>query len=156
MQPSCRLLLGALQQAVSAITDYLGEQPAGLDAELQRAYFDAMHFCRVAELFGENSLFDISLLPATARSKARRSILCLRNVVPAPFWLRPAQARSSVLFSATLSPRRFHADMLGLPAGSARIDVESPFQSRQLRVCLAEHVSTRYQHRHPRWAPWSN
>ena len=85
-------LLGALQQAVSAITDYLGEQPAGLDAELQRAYFDAMHFCRVAELFGEHSLFDISLLQATARSKARRSILCLRNVVPAPFWL-PAWRR---------------------------------------------------------------
>ncbi|MDA0426346.1 ATP-dependent DNA helicase [Stutzerimonas frequens] len=141
-------LLGALQQAVSAITDYLGEQPAGLDAELQRAYFDAMHFCRVAELFGEHSLFDISLLPATARNKARRSILCLRNVVPAPFLApRLAQARSSVLFSATLSPRRFHADMLGLPAASAWIDVESPFQSRQLRVCLAEHVSTRYQHR---------
>ena len=38
-------------------------------------------------------------------------------------------------------------DGLGLPAGSAWIDVESPFQSRQLRVCLAEHVSTRYQHR---------
>jgi len=149
VQPELPLkLLGALQQAVSAITDYLGEQPAGLDAELQRAYFDAMHFCRVAELFGEHSLFDISLLPATARSKARRSILCLRNVVPAPFLApRLAQARSSVLFSATLSPRRFQADMLGLPAGSAWIDVESPFQSRQLRVCLAEHVSTRYQHR---------
>ncbi|UWG62589.1 ATP-dependent DNA helicase [Stutzerimonas stutzeri] len=149
VQPELPLkLLGALQQAVSAITDYLGEQPAGLDAKLQRAYFDAMHFCRVAELFGEHSLFDISLLPATARSKARRSILCLRNVVPAPFLApRLAQARSSVLCSATLSPRRFHADMLGLPAGSAWIDVESPFQSRQLRVCLAEHVSTRYQHR---------
>ncbi len=149
VQPELPLkLLGALQQAVSAITDYLGEQPAGLDAELQRAYFDAMHFCRVAELFGEHSLFDISLLPATARSKARRSILCVRNVVPAPFLApRLAQARSSVLFSATLSPRRFHADMLGLPAGSAWIDVESPFESRQLRVCLAEHVSTRYQHR---------
>ena len=93
VQPELPLkLLGALQQAVSAITDYLGEQPAGLDAELQRAYFDAMHFCRVAELFGEHSLFDISLLPATARSKARRSILCVRNVVPAPFWL-PARRR---------------------------------------------------------------
>ncbi|OCX95297.1 MAG: ATP-dependent DNA helicase [Pseudomonas sp. CO183] len=149
VQPESPLkLLGALQQAVSAITDYLGEQPAGLDADLQRAYFDAMHFCRVAELFGAHSLFDVSLLPATARSKARRSILCLRNVVPAPFLApRLAQARSSVLFSATLSPRRFHADMLGLPAASAWIDVESPFQSRQLRVCLAEHVSTRYQDR---------
>ncbi|EWC39980.1 ATP-dependent DNA helicase [Stutzerimonas stutzeri KOS6] len=141
-------LLGALQQAVSAITDYLGEQPDGLDAQLQRAYFDAMHFCRVAELFGEHSLFDISLLPPKSAGGSRRSCLCLRNVVPAPFLApRLKQARSSVLFSATLNPRQFHADMLGLPAGSAWITVESPFQSRQLRVCLAEHISTRYQHR---------
>jgi len=149
VQPELPLkLLGALQQAVSAVTDYLGEQPGGLDAELQRAYFDAMHFCRVAELFGEHSLFDISLLPATGRGKTKRSMLCLRNVVPAPFLApRLEQARSTVLFSATLNPRRFHADMLGLPTGSAWIEVESPFQADQLRVCLAAHVSTRYQHR---------
>ncbi|MAF88118.1 MAG: ATP-dependent DNA helicase, partial [Pseudomonas sp.] len=149
VQPELPLkLLGALQQAVSAVTDYLGEQPGGLDAELQRAYFDAMHFCRIAEQFGEHSLFDISLLPATGRGKNKRSMLCLRNVVPAPFLApRLEQARSTVLFSATLNPRRFHADMLGLPTGSAWIEVESPFQADQLRVCLAEHVSTRYQHR---------
>jgi len=149
VQPELPLkLLGALQQVVSAVTDYLGEQPGGLDAELQRAYFDAMHFCRVAELFGEHSLFDISLLPATGRGKTKRSMLCLRNVVPAPFLApRLKQARSTVLFSATLNPRRFHADMLGLPTGSAWIEVESPFQADQLRVCLADHVSTRYQHR---------
>ncbi|WP_213574405.1 ATP-dependent DNA helicase [Stutzerimonas kunmingensis] len=149
VQPELPLkLLGALQQAVSAVTDYLREQPGGLDTELQRAYFDAMHFCRIAELFGEHSLFDISLLPATGRGKTKRSMLCLRNVVPAPFLApRLEQARSTVLFSATLNPRRFHADMLGLPTGSAWIEVESPFQADQLRVCLAEHVSTRYQHR---------
>src|SRR3546814_19764092 len=72
VQPELPLkLLGALQQAVSAVTDYLGEQPGGLDAELQRAYFDAMHFCRLAEQFGQHSLFDIRMLPAT-RSDARR------------------------------------------------------------------------------------
>ncbi len=149
VQPELPLkLLGALQQTVSAVTDYLGEQPGGLDAELQRAYFDAMHFCRIAEQFGEHSLFDISLLPATGRGKTKRSMLCLRNVIPAPFLApRLEQARSTVLFSATLNPRRFHADMLGLPTGSAWIEVESPFQADQLRVCLAEHVSTRYQHR---------
>ena len=75
----------------------------GLDAELQRAYFDAMHFCRIAEQFGEHSLFDISLLPATGRGKNKRSMLCLRNVVPAPFLApRLEQARSTVLFSATM------------------------------------------------------
>src|SRR3546814_15169459 len=77
-----------------------------------------MHFCRIAEQFGEHSLFDISLLPATGRGKTKRSMLCLRNVVPAPFLApRLEQARSTVLLAATLNPRRFFADMLGLPTG---------------------------------------
>jgi len=147
-------LLGALQQAVSAITDYLGENPGGLDPELQRAYFDAMHFCRVAELFGEHSLFDCNLLPTPSRNKTSLSRLTLRNVVPAPFLApRLALARSCVLFSATLSPRRFYADTLGLPSASVWLDVESPFRSEQLRVRLARHVSTRYQHRAASLAP---
>ncbi len=140
-------LLAALQQAVGAITDYLGENPGGLDPELQRAYFDAMHFCRVAELFGAHSLFDCSLLP-TPSGKGNLSRLTLRNVVPAPFLApRLALARSCVLFSATLSPRRFYADTLGLPPTSVWLDVESPFDSQQLRVRLASQVSTRYQDR---------
>jgi Rad3-related DNA helicase len=43
-------------------------------------------------------------------------------------------ARSSVLFSATLSPRRYYADLLGTPADTVWIDVESPFSAEQLQV----------------------
>ncbi len=147
-------LLAALQQAVGAITDYLGENPGGLDPDLQRAYFDAMHFCRVAELFGEHSLFDCSLLPSPSGNGNKLSRLTLRNVVPAPFLApRLALARSCVLFSATLGPRRFYADTLGLPPASVWLDVESPFRSEQLRVHLASHVSTRYQDRAASLAP---
>jgi len=59
-------LILALQQAISAITEYLGEHPSGLDPALQNAYFEATHFCRIAELFGEHSLFDCSA-PAERR-----------------------------------------------------------------------------------------
>ncbi len=41
-------LLGALQQAVADITDYMVEHPAALDSQLQNFYFDALHFTRMA------------------------------------------------------------------------------------------------------------
>jgi DNA excision repair protein ERCC-2 len=145
-------LLSALQQAVSAITEHLSENPTGLDPALQSVYFDAMHFCRLAELFGDHSLFDCTLLPT--RSEARVSVLCLRNVLPAPF-LKPRllEARSCVLFSATLSPQRFYADTLGLPLNHVWLDVDSPFQSEQLQVRLARHISTRYHDRYASLQP---
>ncbi|WP_313084705.1 ATP-dependent DNA helicase [Pseudomonas sp.] len=143
-----QVLINALQQAVSAITDYLGEHPAGLEPALQAAYFDAMHFCRLAELHGDHSLVDCTLLPAHGRSSAKTSVLCLRNVVPASFLApRIAEARSCVLFSATLTPQRFYADTLGVPANRVWIDVESPFRAEQLQVRHARHISTRFRDR---------
>ncbi len=141
-------LILALQQAISAITEYLGEHPSGLDPTLQNAYFEATHFCRIAELFGEHSLFDCSLLPARRQNAGRVSLLCIRNVLPAPF-LEPRlrQARTAVLFSATLSPRQFYADTLGLPVNNVWLEAQSPFSAEQLQVRLARHISTRYEHR---------
>ncbi|WP_165679086.1 ATP-dependent DNA helicase, partial [Metapseudomonas otitidis] len=76
-------LLGALQNAVTAITDHLAEQPgAPLDPALMTFYFDALHFTRMAELFDTHSLFDLN---ACGSGRNRHSTLCLRNLVPAPF-----------------------------------------------------------------------
>ncbi len=138
----------ALQKAVAAITEHLSEHPTEVNPALQRFYFDALHFTRVLELFDEHSLFDVSL--ATPRS----ALLCLRNVVPAPF-LKPRleAARSVALFSATLSPRQFYADTLGLPDTTAWVDVPTPFSPEQLSVRLAGHISTRFQHREASLAP---
>ena len=87
-------LLTALQGATTAITDLLVEQGGILDAAVQRFYFDALQFVRLAELFGDHSLCDVS------GADARTSTLCLRNIVPAPF-LKPrfAVSHSTTLFS---------------------------------------------------------
>ena len=63
-------------------------------------------------------------------------------------FLRPRflAARTTTLFSATLTPMRFHADLLGLPPDVAWVDVESPFDASQLRVTVAP-LSTRFAHR---------
>ncbi len=60
---------------------------------------------------------------------------------------------SVVLFSATLTPREFYLDLLGLPETTRWVDVESPFSPDQLEVQLVRHISTRYQHRDDSIAP---
>ncbi|MDU9037817.1 ATP-dependent DNA helicase [Pseudomonas corrugata] len=139
-------LLQALSLCTTAIGDYLNDHPQGLDGDLQAFYFEALQFGRVAESFNEHFLFDIH-----KRELGRQrslSTLCLRNVVPAGF-LRPrlTAARSSVLFSATLSPRHYYADLLGTPADTVWIDVESPFHAGQLDVQVVSRISTRFAHR---------
>lgn len=143
----------ALQQTIAEITDFLAENPTWVDAGLQRFYFDALHFSRLAETFGTHSLFDITL-QADARSRHPRSVLCIRNVLPAPF-LSPrfGAARSATLFSATLSPWHFYSDTLGLPEDTVCIDVESPFTAEQLSVRIVGDLSTRYQHRDASLSP---
>jgi DNA excision repair protein ERCC-2 len=151
-----RTFAAALQQAASAITEHLAANPAGVDSGLLQFYFDLLQFTRLLDTFGTHSLFDITREdkgPSPGR-RAAGSTLCIRNVVPASF-LKPrfAAARSTVLFSATLTPWNFYADMLGLPDDTAWLDVPAPFRAEQLSVRIASHVSTRYAHRSRSLAP---
>lgn len=139
-------LLQALGLCTSAMGDYFNDHPDALNGDLQAFYFDALQWAKVAELFNEHFIFDISKRQYSGTRSS--STLCLRNVVPAEF-IRPrlTAARSSVLFSATLSPRHYYADLLGLPADTAWVDVESPFKAEQLQVRIVDAISTRYVHR---------
>jgi len=139
-------LLQALSSCTARIGDYLNDHPQGLDSGLQNFYFEMLQFGRVAELFDAHYLFDIS--KRDLERKRPLSQLCLRNVVPAAFiGPRLSAARSSVLFSATLSPRHYYADLLGTPADTVWIDVESPFSADQLQVQIVSRISTRFAHR---------
>ncbi|GIZ50450.1 ATP-dependent DNA helicase [Noviherbaspirillum aridicola] len=138
----------ALQQASSAITDFMTEHPAHADAALTEFYFDVLHFLRMAESFGPHSLCDLSRRPGYG------TLLCIRNVVPAPFLApRFAAAQCSTLFSATLQPWHYYSDLLGLPDDAACVDIESPFDARQLSVRIASGISTRWQERDASLAP---
>lgn len=142
----------ALRHALSAITEYLTDNPTTVDAALQGFYFDALHFSRMVELHDTHSLFDIE---KGARHASEGGVqLCIRNVIPAPFLApRFAAAHCTVLFSATLSPWHFYSDTLGLPEQSAWIDVESPFDAQQLSVHIESRISTRYRDRDKSVAP---
>ena len=147
-------LMEALQKACTAITDHLAQHPQdATDSPLQRWFFEALHFQRVAEGFGDHSMCDLTARdaptePGTRRIGANQPRLSIRCLVPAPLLKdRWSATHGATLFSATLAPMDALADLLGLPADTLRIDVPSPFSSQQLKVQVARHISTRWSDR---------
>ncbi|MDQ2734715.1 MAG: ATP-dependent DNA helicase, partial [Pseudomonadota bacterium] len=141
-------ITACLAEVCAGITECLAEGPDEIDADLLRFYFDALHFQRLSESFGAHSMFDATTEPAVGRSTRVHTTLSIRNIVPARF-LRPRFAASvtTVLFSATLTPHRFYADMLGLPSDTAWLDVPPPFERSQLVVKVDSSISTRFADR---------
>lgn len=137
---------------LKALDTYISQQSALADQavlfpeHVQKLFFDALAFYGLAEEFAEHSLFDIT--------HPEHATFTIRNVVPAPFLkLRFAHSSCVVLFSATLSPREFYLNLLGLPDTTRWLDVESPFSSDQLDVRLVPQISTRFRHRTDSIAP---
>ncbi|MBD8573020.1 ATP-dependent DNA helicase [Pseudomonas syringae] len=145
--------LASLTGCITALGDYFNEHPQQVHAAaLQGLYLEMIGFTRIAELFDEHFIFDV-LVRDIGRQRSR-SRLSLRNVVPARFiGPRLNAARSTVLFSATLTPQRFYTDLLGLPGTTVWVDVESPFHHAQLQVNIISRISTRYTHRQASLAP---
>ena len=141
-------LVGALQQHTADLSEHLALDATAPDARVQTWLFEVMHFLRVAEVFGDHSLVEITLAGTAARTRAPRPRLAIRNLVPAPH-LQPRwqAAHSATLFSATLSPMDHAIQLLGLPRDVARLEVPSPFDPAQLQVRITPHISTRYQDR---------
>jgi DNA excision repair protein ERCC-2 len=144
--------LRALQQCIGLIQERMNQAPAEVDVQVLQFFYQALQFNRVAELFDEHFIFDIS--QREGQRKRRLATLCLRNVTPARLLApRMQAARSVTLFSATLSPRHFYTDLLGMPADTAWLEVAAPFRAEQLEVRIASQVSTRYRERQASLAP---
>ncbi len=138
----------ALHRVVTRITDFLADHPTHNEAGLLNFYFHALQFATLAESFGSHSMFDITRHKIRSSLMDENSTLCIRNIVPAAFLKeRFLAAQSSTLFSATLSPSYFYADMLGLPEKTPFMDVQSPFRPEQLQVKVVHQISTRFRRR---------
>ena len=139
--------IAALRETTALVGEQLADSPQAVDDATLRFYFDALQFGRLADSFDTHSLFDVSV-------QQRDVTVCIRNVIPAPF-LGPrfAATRSTVLFSATLSPQHYYADTLGIPTDAAWLDVDAPFKAEQLTVRIVGDVSTRYARREASLAP---
>ena len=134
-------LIQSLTALCSDIGAYLADNPTANNPDLLQFYFDGLQFNRLSESFSDHSLFDVTI-------HNKDSVLCVRNIVPAPFLKSRFKAtHTSALFSATLSPWNYYGDLLGMPGDTAWVDVQSPFSADQLVVNVIDTLSTRYSDR---------
>lgn len=152
-------LAAPLQLAISAIADHLADEPAGVDSALLNFLFEASAFARRLDDFGPHALLALARPDGGERApavttKPPPTRLCVHNLLPAPFLApRWGAVHTATLFSATLTPTAFHRDLLGLPDDCVAIDVESPFEPRQLAVHVARRISTRWPDREASLVP---
>ncbi|MBW2939741.1 ATP-dependent DNA helicase [Zhongshania aquimaris] len=144
----------ALYGLISAITDYLTDNPAA--AEVQNVLFTALGFLRLADKFDEHSLctLEFETFAGSVRAKPGSAKLLIDNLIPADHLAqRFIDAVSTILFSATLSPAGYHQDLLGLPQTTNFIDIESPFAKEQIDLRLVTTISTRHHDREDSLVP---
>jgi DNA excision repair protein ERCC-2 len=139
-----RLVL-SLQDFAAVVGEQLALEPTAMQAhsELLEFYFEALHWLRVGEQWGEDMRCE---LRRTARSQSLSvDLLCLD---PARLLAqRHAQWQALIVFSATLSPAHWVHSRMGLTGEAVHRRLDSPFKPEQLVVDLALDVDTRYRQR---------
>lgn len=85
----------ALQRHSAALSDHLALEPEGAHAAgLQDWLFEAQRFLRVAEVFDQHSLVDLTPAPRAA-GRARQPVLNIRNLDPARCCSRAGRPRTA-------------------------------------------------------------
>jgi DNA excision repair protein ERCC-2 len=115
--------------------------------DLLDLYFTVSGFIKISEQYNE------SYATCTERigNDLRLKLFCVDPSVP----LRDALTRCSaaIFFSATLTPLDYFKEVLGCEDAAEKRVLPSPFPEENLRVLVADRISTRYRHRQVTIAP---
>ncbi|WP_219834524.1 ATP-dependent DNA helicase [Paenibacillus sp. R14(2021)] len=132
-------LFGSPAEAVAAAVPQAGT--AAGSAALLELYYACQNFVRTAKLYDERYV----TYTECDRSEVRIKLFCLD---PSHLLRTMGKGyRSTVFFSATLTPLSYYMDMLGSDdEGDYSVVIPSPFSREQLDVFISP-LSTRYQDR---------
>jgi DNA excision repair protein ERCC-2 len=104
-------------------------------------YFEVNWFCKVADMYDENYV-------TCLEQKGRDLIVKLFCVDPSAHMSTALErANSAVLFSATITPMSYFAQMLGCREDVQKRILPSPFPQENLCLLVSKSVSTLYRHR---------
>lgn len=117
------------------------DTPYPFREDLITLYFELAHFIKIYDLFGENYI--------TFLSREKGDFLVrLFCMDPAPMLKkRMDSAKSSILFSATLSPPQYFKEVLGGAEKDGYLILPSPFPRENLFLYVDDTISTRYRNR---------
>jgi len=103
-------------------------------------YFESLNFVKIAEFFDENYVCYYEFY----KSEVHLKLFCLDPSKVVNDVIK--RFRSTIYFSATLTPIQYFQDMLGDQSRDYTISIDSPFHREQLEVTI-DPLSTRYQDR---------
>lgn len=109
--------------------------------QLLDLFFKLHNFVNTSEIYKEGYLTYVTDEARDVRVK----LFCInpRDILAEIF----ARAKSSVIFSATLSPMKYYMDLLGSKEDDYRMSMRSPFPKENLEVYLDRKVDTRFASR---------
>ena len=112
-----------------------------ISKELTDFYIEVNKLVRISDLISDRFLLYIS--------KADRDIIFKIYCLDASRFLAAnmMSVRSTVLFSATLSPMGYYKDVLGGSKENPSLTLDSPFPKENLKILVAPKISTRYKDR---------
>lgn len=117
------------------------ETPYPFKEELFSFFFDLAHFIKIYDLFAGNYTTFIY----REKGDITLRLFCLD---PAPMLKkRMDAAKSTILFSATLSPPAYFKEVLGCDENTGFLMLPSPFPRENLYLFIEDSISTRYRHR---------
>ncbi len=138
-------LTNAAADVVAAVVERMAEEVRFVPANpaLMDFFFALLQWLRVADQWGDE--YRLELDPGEGKQGLGLRLNCLD-----PSRLLAvchARAHATVAFSATLSPRDWMRQLLGLQEAAVCRQLNSPFSPQQLQVELEMRIDTRYQQR---------
>ena len=131
--------LSAFSEKCDAWMKYNADHPAAFAVE--DLSYKIYEFKKICECYDRHYLTFIN----TVGHKVTLLLYCLDPSNNLSIALEKATA--SVLFSATLTPTEYFADILGGGKKTVSVDFESPFPKENLCVVAVDKISTRYEDR---------
>lgn len=135
-------LLPKLFRFIKDVERWLSKNiPAKYREDLLNIYFDVTAFVRVAEQFNQRYVTCYEKLGKDLRIK----LFCMDPSEQLEVALQ--RCRSAVFFSATMTPTDYFQNILGCKGSAGRLILPSPFPKENLKVFVANRVSTYYRQR---------
>lgn len=135
-------LLCAVEEAVLCAEKWKRADAGGTDPDLlESPLAELRRFLCIAERYDKGYLTYVEI----RRDDVSVRLVCLDP--SAGLDAAMGKARSSVLFSATLTPTDYFSDILGGGKDAVAVSLPSPFCEDHLLVCAVDAVSTRYDDR---------
>lgn len=134
--------LQALQSFTTKCDQYLQkENNKNLSDKTKEVYFEVLSFLRISEYYDENYVTTLEKEQKDLRIK----LFCMDP--HKPIQQMKARAKSTVFFSATLTPLQYFLTLLGGKEDAMRIRFPSPFSASQSFIGINNVISTKYRSR---------